>query len=66
MSASDLCQFFLILSLFFTSTGGIVVASVLKEMDNVVKVRNSGLYTYTHKFEPQKVLIFKNLKVVNS
>ena len=63
MSASDLCQFFLILSLFFTSTGGIVVASVLKEMDNVVKVRNNG---YTHKFEPQKVLIFKNLKVVNS
>ena len=40
MSASSIVQFFLILALFFTSIGGIVVASVLKEMDNVVKVRN--------------------------
>ena len=39
MSASKIVLFFLILALFFTSIGGIVVASVLKEMDNVVKVR---------------------------
>ena len=39
MSASKIVLFFLIFALFFTSIDGIVVASVLKEMDNVVKVR---------------------------
>ena len=42
MSASNIVQLFLILALFFTSIGGIVVASVLKAMDNVVKVRKSN------------------------
>ena len=43
MSASKIVLFFLMLALFFTSIGGIVVASVLKEMDNVVKVKKNEI-----------------------
>ena len=36
---------FLVLSLFFTSIGGLIVASILKNLDNVVKVvRNKVEY----------------------
>ena len=38
MTLPILVQIFLILSLFFTSIGGLVVASILKKLDNVVKV----------------------------
>ena len=40
MSASTIVQFFLILGLLFSSIGGLVVASILKKLDNVVKVSN--------------------------
>ena len=40
MSASTIVQLFLILGLFFSSIGGLVVASILKKLDNVVKVTN--------------------------
>ena len=39
-SAPILVQVILICSLFFTSFGGLVVASILKKLDNVVKVKN--------------------------
>ena len=38
MSASSIVQLFLILGLLFSSIGGLVVASILKKLDNVVKV----------------------------
>ena len=38
MSASTIVQTFLVLGLFFSSIGGLVVASILKKLDNVVKV----------------------------
>ena len=38
MSASTIVKLFLILGLLFSSIGGLVVASILKKLDNVVKV----------------------------
>ena len=38
MSASNIVKVFLILGLLFSSIGGLVVASILKKLDNVVKV----------------------------
>ena len=38
LSASNIVKMFLVLSLFFTSIGGLIVASILKNLDNVVKV----------------------------
>ena len=38
MSSSNIVKVFLILGLLFSSIGGLVVASILKKLDNVVKV----------------------------
>ena len=39
-AASATTQLFLALGLLFSSVGGLVVAAILKKLDNVVKVRN--------------------------
>ena len=41
-SASSKVQVFLVLGLFFSSVGGLVVAAILKRLDNVVKEYSSA------------------------
>ena len=48
MSASSIVQLFLILGLLFSSIGGLVVASILKKLDNVVKVNIYIILTQIH------------------
>lgn len=40
LQSPQIVQFFLILGLVFSSVGGLVVAAILKKLDNVVKVNN--------------------------
>ena len=42
-SASSKVQVFLVLGLFFSSVGGLVVAAILKRLDNVVKEYSSAI-----------------------
>ena len=57
MSASTIVQVFLILGLFFSSIGGLVVASILKKLDNVVKV---NYYTILHSYEYKTKIVFEH------
>ena len=57
VTASTIVQVFLILGLFFSSIGGLVVASILKKLDNVVKV---NYYTILHSYEYKTKIVFEN------
>ena len=57
MTASTIVHLFLILGLFFSSIGSLVVASILKKLDNVVKV---NYYTILHSYEYKTKIVFEN------
>ena len=55
-AASATTQLFLALGLLFSSVGGLVVAAILKKLDNVVKVRNLQLLSVT--LDDVKLFVF--------
>ena len=63
LSASNVVQFFLILSLFFNSVAGLVVASILKKLDNVVKV---NIHTLTVKSLSPYSSVFNSILLFRS
>ena len=62
MSASTIVKLFLILGLLFSSIGGLVVASILKKLDNVVKV---NIYIILSQQDQKDLLKLPSYRVIN-